>query len=99
MAIIDKLSKYIRVELLEIVFYIVFVITVTGLIPLAVGLSGRAFSESFKAVNPLKLSDYLGQYVVYYILDFVCNYKLRIVLIENNDLYNPLILRLAFLVL
>ena len=67
MAIIDKLSKYIRVELLEIVFYIVFVITVTGLIPLAVGLSGRAFSESFKAVNPLKLSDYLGQYVVYYI--------------------------------
>ena len=62
----EKINNYIRTEALEIIFYIIFVITVTGLIPLAIGLSGKAFESSFKG-NPLNISEYLGQYVVYYI--------------------------------
>ncbi len=67
MSLLDKMNRYVRVEVVEIVFYLLFVIFVTGIIPLAIGLVGKAFETSFNPVNPLRLSDYLGQYVVYYI--------------------------------
>lgn len=65
--IFDRISKYVRVEIVEIVFYITCIIVATGLIPLAIGLGGKAFETSFTGGSYLSLKDYLGTYVVYYI--------------------------------
>lgn len=67
MAIIEKFNKYIRVEIFEIIFYISYIVVATGLIPLAIGLGGKAFEQSFTGGSFLSLKDYLGTYVVYYI--------------------------------
>lgn len=65
MALVDVTDKYVRREVIEILLYIVVGVVMMGLVPLGVGLLGRAFEESF--AQPLNISTYLGQYVVYYI--------------------------------
>lgn len=65
MALINKTDKYVRREVVEIIFYWTLAIVMMGLLPLGVGLIGKAFEGQF--AKPLTISTYLGQYVVYYI--------------------------------
>jgi|GEM_PF-3398663 len=65
MSLVETTDKYVRREVVEVILYIVIGIIMMGLVPLGVGLLGRAFEESF--AHPLNISTYLGQYVVYYI--------------------------------
>jgi len=65
MSFVDVTDKYVRREVVEILLYIVIGIIMMGLLPLGVGLIGKAFEGQF--AKPLNISTYLGQYVVYYI--------------------------------
>lgn len=65
MSIVNTTDKYVRREVIEIVFYWALAIIMMGLLPLGIGLIGKAFEGQF--TEPLTISTYLGQYVVYYI--------------------------------
>ena len=61
-------NEFMRHEIKEITFYIIFGLVMTIIIPIFIGFGLGGFEESFISGRPLEFGDFLVTYMIYYIM-------------------------------
>src|SRR3990167_9225652 len=80
---------WVKHEVKEITFYIIFGIIMTIIIPIFIGFTLKAFEESFVSGRPLQIGDFIVSFMIYYIMIFagiigLATLKIREMFITNK---------------